>query len=192
MKSIIFNTQMVKAIMSGSKTQTRRVVKHLTACGDPEKKLCPYGAPGDYLWVRETWAVEGDLEDVRRKVEDAIPDRSYGPYFRADELHANAGLRWRPSIYMPRWACRTFLKIKGVRVERIQDISEEDARAEGVRGEVCLNCGFGTSPCNCFSSRPGCRTAFVDLWNSINEKRGYGWDKNPLVWVVEFSVQNDC
>jgi hypothetical protein len=143
---------------------------------------CPYGAPGDRLWVRETWAASLDSDGdmckpflYRATYDEAV----YGPLKasfsdRATEIWDGIGnTGWRPSIHMPRWASRLTLEVTGVRVERVQDISEVDAGAEGIE------CGgeweYDTA-----------RNAFRDLWDSINGARGYGWDANPWVWVVEF------
>jgi len=154
MKPIIFSAEMVRAIIDGRKTQTRRVVK-----GNPRYINPPYGS-GDILWVRETWA--------------------YGqPYWykATDEknLVSNGSIKWRPSIHMPRAAARLFLRVTGVRVERLHDISDADAHAEGM-----------DSP-----SYPIIQ--FKDLWRDINDKReGCTWDGNPLAWVVGFErVKND-
>ncbi len=165
---------MVRAILAGQKTQTRRVIKtnasgraqfkgrnwHL---GDPNAVLaCPFGQPGDRLWVRETFkelraefgGIDGHVVNYRAQYADKTEAWRNGP--------------WKPSIHMPRWACRLLLDVKAVRVERLQDISRADAIAEGT---VDIK-----TPC----------MDFALLWDSLNAKRGYGWDTNPWVWVIEF------
>lgn len=199
---------MVRAILEGRKTQTRRVVKPMWgahhaqawsheggrfeyanndgwhACG---ATVCRYGTTGDQLWVRETWAVDAPLQQVRLENEDIMGPVGFGhgPYFRADPVHENAGLTWRPSIHMPRWASRITLEIVAVRVERLQEISQNDARAEGVTHYTC-----GHPDCFGPKGEPGMhygpRRAYYELWNKLNAKRGYGWDMNPWVWVIEF------
>lgn len=167
---------MVRAILDGRKTQTRRVIKpqphaaadafawvargkHSRWTAQKDGKaiglwfLCPYGGPGDRLWVRETWCEF--IDDQGRAVACAADGWAECP--AEDD-------RWRPSIFMPRWASRITLEITGVRVERIQDISEEDAQSEGVPIPIL----------------------FISLWDEINGNRGYGWESNPWVWVVEF------
>lgn len=203
-RPILFSAPMVRALLAGTKTQTRRVVK---ARKDPDfgcrmspgeiagdehaERLCPYGQPGDRLWVRETWYC--DDYRVQR-----------GPYLKPDDLDINEaredgtlvyaadGLRpyeaeqpvWKPSIHMPRWASRITLEITGVRVERLQDISEADAFAEGV--EFCgFDCEedwrrFGVE--NCLDAR--FRHAYRVLWEQLNGS--CSWDANPWVWVVQF------
>ena len=175
---ILFSTEMVRAILNGRKTQTRRVIK-------PQPsgiRLSPFVKSGiedihgyeikikyhveDMLWVRETWAdFEGGIN---------LP---FEPImYKADD--DTAKYKWRPSIYMPRWASRITLEITNVRVERVQEISEDDARQEGCKSwKGVLGDGEMSA-----------REAFIRLWNSINQKRGYGWDVNPYVWVIEFEV----
>jgi hypothetical protein len=184
--------------LEGWKTQTRRVMKpqpfddggiwrwqhgrHVVAVPGPRAfgleewaiwQECPYQV-GQTLWVRETWA-------------DGIAGCPNGVSYRADHLDplgdgpANP-MKWRPSIHMPRWASRITLTITDVRVQRVQDISEEDAEEEGV-----VNCGNYWQPgegfnCPC-SFAYG---AFSKLWDSINAKRGYSWDANPWVWALSF------
>jgi hypothetical protein len=177
---LLFKAEMVRALLDGSKTQTRRVVKpqptnqlfRTISCWNDEAHArewqCPYGQPGDRLWVRETWR-------------QAYPKTnfSHGVVYRADKERA-LGMdeysdrhRWKPSIFMPRWASRILLGITAVRVERLQDISDEDALAEG-----CYPTKTGIYP-----GAP--RAAYRELWDSIN---GAGsWDANPWVWVVEFN-----
>jgi hypothetical protein len=181
---------MVRAILEGRKTQTRRVVKPqwrrqtvriskefdgaicpIVWLDKPVQKGCktghvfvpsPYGQPGDRLWVRETFAT------------------GYGAvFYKADDDLATCGMvvPWKPSIFMPRELSRITLEIAGVRVERVQDISEKDARAEGCEPMHRDDLGqtFRTY-----------RRGYQSLWDSINAKRGYGWDANPWVWVIEF------
>jgi hypothetical protein len=128
---------------------------------------CPYGAPGDQLWVRETWwwdETKEDLSIVQYRASGEMPK-----YMRGD------GEKWRPPIHMPRWASRITLEIVSVRVERVQEITELDAGWEGFPS--CSVTSDWTE-----KARPWFRT----LWDSINAKRGFGWEKNPFVWVLEF------
>jgi hypothetical protein len=183
---------MVRAILDGRKTQTRRaLIPQPTISGNGWHSLpqygCSseaafregapilvsrYGAPGDRLWVRETWQHSNH------------PLGPYEPacdvFYRADYLDDPLGpdleksvdgirRQWRPSIHMPRSASRITLEVTGVRVERLQEISDEDACAEGGPLDA-------TWPCDWYR----------DLWNSLNAARGYGWSANPWVWVVEF------
>lgn len=168
-RPILFSGEMVRAILDGRKTQTRRVVKpQLGDLFDYEtcspKPSCPYGAPGDRLWVRETFSLLGgqaEYRATRRMGEPAAP--------------------WRPSIFMPRWPSRIDLELTAVRVERVQDISEADAIAEGVK--------FYDDP------NTSAVKLFIALWDSINAKRRdprsgqilpYSWADNPRVWSLTF------
>ncbi len=192
-KPIIFTAEMVRAILDGRKTQTRRVITRLPDWvhaagfhnvggnqwayrpgmgGNPLMYAnCPYGQPGDQLWVRETWS-HGCVDFGTDR--NTIHYRAYG---QDHEGHA-----WSPSIHMRREYSRITLKVTAVRVERVQDISEEDAMAEGVNGG-CLECGK-KAPCGCLNPSPDHRDSFIYLWDSINAKRGYSWESNPWVWVV--------
>ncbi|WP_081046578.1 hypothetical protein [Xanthomonas translucens] len=207
-RPILFNGAMVRAILSGAKTQTRRAVKpqpsndparhHPIApyhngsgawnwvlaatghgCGDPF--ACPFGQPGDRLWVREPWRTTGD--DGRA---DKIPPRDlqrHAVWFDAD---GNAPAdhcvgKPRRSFHMPRWACRLVLEISAVRVERLQEIDEAGARAEGITDGGCCTCGC-SEPCGCHNPRPDARDAFIHLWEST----GGDWLADPWVWVIEF------
>lgn len=196
-RPILFSAPMVRAILSGAKTQTRRpapvreprpgvfeitrgvhLVGNEAAVREDWLKYMtnPYGMPGDRLWVRETWAHDAEsLDDLRAMVEDIVMGSNCGPYYRADAVHENSGLTWRPSIHMPRWASRITLEITDVRVQRLQDISEDDAKAEGVDPYE-----WPGGP-----ARPNAREAFRELWDRINGKRAT-WDSNPWVWVVSF------
>ena len=196
-RPILFSGPMVRAILDGRKTQTRRVVKPqpphdfgpwnnaTTRSGGNEDFGCPFGRLGDRLWVRETFFID-DYRYFRCALPKNRPSdvdyRNY--YFRADgecceqvpECEcASVGSPWKPSIHMPRWACRLLLDVKSVRVERLQEINGIDALAEGITRED------GVAPWRLFKR----------LWDSINEKRGYGWGTNPWVWVIEFQFVED-
>jgi len=155
---------------------------------------CPYGAPGDRLWVREAWARDFEMSSRVFYRADADEDGTI-PYLVAGEGMGggvgNARIdRWRPSIHMPRWASRITLEVTGVRVERVQDISEEDAIAEGVERRV-IGSGwreYGLDDATELAGTPPLATAresFRSLWDSINAKRA-PWASNPYVWVVAF------
>lgn len=218
---IIFSTPMVKAILAGRKTQTRRVVTdhnsqgnycaaellldddrvfvdpgpspagnpgpylHAPVRRDPDvvERLYPRIFPGNRLWVRETFY----CDDVRypEHNRDVLLDCMY---YRADgeccdqipECQcADVGpTPWRPSIHMPRWAARLFLRVESVRVERLQEITERDAKAEGVRAISQTDVRRQATYTD--------RQDFAQLWNAINGKR-HPWELNPWVWVVEFT-----
>ncbi|EIL99106.1 hypothetical protein [Rhodanobacter thiooxydans] len=195
---ILFSAPMVRAILEGRKTVTRRIAKGVhfvhAVAGEALKSAdsaggripCPYGQPGDRLWVREAFGYEFDTPLGT----NAPPDRVI---YRADAKHAGK-VGWSPSIHMPRTASRITLEVTGVRVERLQAISEDDAIAEGIH-TVQIGSGYRDS----YSATPVTwadaveqaavthedpRLAFRDLWESIN---GSGsWNVNPWVWVVEF------
>jgi len=202
---ILFNGDMVRAIIDGRKTQTRQLIKPqphpdflargvveirpqwplqdgvrwFMEDGCSELRACPYGGPGDTLWLRETWAPDRLWKPGETITE---PERVI---YRADESrrrvdHCYVG-RWRPSIHMPRWASRLTLEITGVRVERVHDIDGMDALAEGV-----LIPDGGS-----YDERlPQYREAFRELWDSTYAKKGFGWDTNPWVWVIDFKKQD--
>lgn len=207
-RPILFSGEMVRAILDGRKTQTRRVVKSehdfvATATpedwarrlasganfgrtiteGDIQQKaaqvkgrthpfidadglmiglLCPYGKPGDRLWVRETWGIAGDMPHDPGYVEYRA--NCQGNFNDVGDFIP----RWRPSIHMPRWASRILLEITAVRVERLQDISATDCWAEGIQNSTDVDPSY----------------EYGDLWERIH---GSGsWDANPWVWVIEF------
>lgn len=199
---IHFTGPMVRAILEGRKTQTRRVVKPpsrppdrasdgtepvvvgvnpegwpILASGGGHRRWrasrtwvwdsSPYGTPGDRLWVRETWQTVTTPADRDTSKLFYAADHGARPGFAEDDW------RWRPSIHMPRWASRITLEVTGVRVERLQDISADDARAEGVDG---LPPQGGSNEA---------QWRFRSLWDSINGKRA-SWASNPWVWVIEF------
>jgi hypothetical protein len=157
---------------------------------------CPYGAPGESLWVRETWRTSKQYDDT--KPSEIPPDSSLwyiADHYSVRYLGKRPG-KTRPSIFMPRWASRITLEVTGVRVEQVQSITEEDATAEGMcyaAGGCCEWCNGSrynhTWPSGC----PHCgatghthRYHFQQLWDRLNAKRGYSWEVNPWVWVVEF------
>jgi len=194
-RPILFSGPMIRAILAGTKTKTRRVVKpqpdedglaklingpwHDT---DARPYRCRYGVPGDRLWVRETFAwLSGGT---------GCPDDADGVLYRATDPgwdDEQTGLRWRPSIFMPRAASRILLEITDVRVERLHEISDDDARLEGIT-ELSLQgdepgAWWTAAPHRSMHSRTP-RGAFLRLWRSIH---GDGsWDANPLVWVLSF------
>ena len=186
---ILFSGLMVRAIRDGRKTQMRRVVKltekqrraiNAQSREDYREqpavlKYSPYGLPGDLLWVRETWQ---QTRPRRRDGERFIlrtPGKGLGDVHYAADAERDEPPKWRPSIHMPRWASRITLEVTEVRVERVQEISAEDAIAEGfTEGDVPSHRDWVP------------QRLFSRCWDSINEKRGYGWDANPWVWVVTF------
>ena len=207
-KPILFSGPMVRAILEDRKTQTRRVMKiqprpHVdVSAGFVDGRYTdgaqfykvPYGQPGDRLWVRETFAlwhrtsVEYSLEwdTITDKAADAL--EVYGQNiqiaYRADGEDDSG---WRPSIFMPRWASRITLEITEVRVQRLQDISEEDAIAEGI-GKQFLPDLKGNRFHWHDDKQDRCTTAaaaFHGLWDSINGKT-YPWYSNPFVWAITF------
>ena len=207
MKPILFSTDMVRAILAGRKTETRRIVKPQPVLGvmsdDSQKRFemftgdsnpvgmtykgcrydpwpqcfikleSPYGKPGDVLWVREKW-----------KKNELFIGWPYHYYADNDTFTRPDNEKWKPSIHMPRAACRLFLQITDIRVERLRDITEEDARHEGV-----LPCPFVVG--NWKNYLPGDADSyatpvgsFCSLWQSINGPES--WEDNPWVWVMKF------
>jgi len=173
---IIFSSKMVRAILQGRKTQTRRVIKPQPpdqfsfSCtphegdemhGESFQLKRPYGKAGDTLWVRERWCQVAGKKETKN------------PYvYYADIL--NGDYKWQPSNHMPRVASRITLAITSIKAERLQEISVRDLWAEGLEfGTAAKNQGY---------------LQWKKLWNSINAKRGFGWDKNPWVWVITFKL----
>lgn len=200
-RGIIFNAEMVRAILDGRKTQTRQMIDwrrtRFTEIGERDDGTpwpwsencekacdywheCPFGDVGDRLWVRETWqGTLVDYENANKFYKDPEPFQTIkncvykadaGPcpeYFDADD---NLRYGWKSSAQMPRWASRILLEITGVRVERLQDISGEDARSEGF---ICDD-----------SPAMGDIDEFSHIWKSIYGENS--WQANPWVWVIEF------
>ncbi len=216
-RPILFSGPMVRAILEGRKTQTRRVLNPQIVClpgitptfswgkfsglfpddwfgyGNEIDGGLPY-QPGDILWVRETWqyydwtedgepflrfqaddarALVRPTEDWADRIDDIWYDLSQTANGQTDNRASDR--RWRLGIHMPRWASRLTLEVTGVRVQRLQDISCGDAMDEGC---PFPNMAAGPNPCDWFA----------DLWNSINEKRGFGWGSNPWVAAISFNV----
>lgn len=194
-RPMLFNSEMVRALLSGQKTVTRRPIKGAAAkwlidftpefVAAPGNELCPYGQPGDRLWVRETWQLHEKFTDNCVMVYRASERNSWTEFHRRFPVELARGiserpfqLGWRPSIHMPRWASRILLEVTAVRVERLQDISDDQARAEGVAE-------WAKSALSPEGQRDICRQdGFRLLWESINGAES--WDANPWVWVVEF------
>ena len=222
-RPILFSSPMVRALLAGTKMQTRRVAKiDDVAYGKPVQWVsvascttgimevrCPYGEPGDRLWVRETWSPDPPIDSSWASTEwngcgrriDGVPERFQHPRFcnySADWLHGP--IVWRPSIHMPRWASRLTLEITGVRVERLQEISEADAVAEGCKADPFPGPWWqgyrdkGETPPSWMIEpkriphKPHLDRSAVDayraLWMQINGRGS--WDANPWVWVLEF------
>lgn len=221
-RPILFNTEMVNAVLEGRKTQTRRAVKKIgndhpwevlksyvakwlnpnkcdawflkhTIAENPNADTflvkCPYGKVGDRLWVRETFA---EIHFQKNNDDLEFPTPEISILYKANSSDVDKkeklGAKWKPSIFMPRWASRIKLEITNIRVERLNDISEDDARCEGVES---IKGGFYK---NYFDSKQwgglqvSARASFASLWNAIN---GLGsWKENPWVWVVEFKRVN--
>ena len=221
-RPILFSGAMVRALLDGSKTQTRRAVKlqvqhddswvggwkivhkRVTQAlltfnqlgGKPlgsDAAICPYGQPGDRLWVRETWVCDDYRLQQGPYVE--VPGAREALFYRADNeqpFEAPEGKFWKPSIHMPRWASRILLEIVSVRVEQLNDCSRKDAIAEGIHRyeHIWRDCEYplgnvAYEPVEGWPTRYSCPVqAYQALWESIN---GAGsWDDNPWVWVVEF------
>ncbi|HBC3301821.1 TPA: hypothetical protein KDU95_003462 [Escherichia coli] len=180
-RGMIFNDEMVRAILGGNKTQTRRIVEEKfygrAVAAELLAKHCPYGQPGDRIWVRETYRVHGKATDVATLVYRASVRNSWTEQTHrvpVEVCNKPVSEKWTPSIHMSRWASRILLEITDVRVERLHDMSEADAKAEGATPAT-----YKITP-----SEAVYRVGFGDIWRSI-----YGqdnWLSNPLVWVIEF------
>ena len=191
-RPILFNTEMVRAILDGLKTMTRRtaglneinknpddwrlwygeqqgrdvicgVVRFCNTDLTPVDIKCPYGQVGDLLWVRETWAVNPTMDSLPPRDISSVAFVYYKAATKGSPLLIG---KWRPSIFMPRWASRILLEITGLRAERLNCMTESDAHSEGVDSLV----------------------TFMLLWDRLNKKRGYEWTSNCWVWVITFKL----
>lgn len=196
-RPILFSTEMVKAILSGRKTQTRRVVKPqpdddglwndtdfprslqsnlkgwngtVDETGESKEWKCPYGQVGDLLWVRETYAIAGNTT------------KWY--IYKADLDYGHLEEKWKPSIFMPRKACRIELRIKSIRAERLNDITEADANREGVASDMSLPFNQYLNYRNSIYQLETAQHSFCSLWIEINGEKS--WMANPFVWVIQF------
>lgn len=201
-RPILFSGPMVRAILDGRKTQTRRVIKPtqprddgMWPAGRNPVPDCPYGRPGDRLWVRETWGISLCGNRVSLSPE-AWPDGWPVDRLRYAADGYDFGLSTkRPSIHMPRWASRITLEITDIRVQRLRDISEDDAVAEGIEyGQSDGATSNGRNRCFVNPVSPNeegtAQWAFSQLWDSINAERA-PWASNPWVWAVSFKRINN-
>ncbi len=224
---ILFSTPMVRAILDGHKTMTRRVMKpafrnhrgfkqgdglwidgykdsdkpnahikdySVSSVWWPKdsyiKEFAPY-KPGDLLWVRETWkcvkydSMDGDLSFG---VEFKDGTRKYFEFDDNERYHQFGKFAfkegWQPSIYMPKEAARIWLEVTNIRVERLQEITEEDAKAEGIKTLFKHESHYDGTMHSAITANH--MLQFRELWDSLIAKRGYGWEINPWVWVIEF------
>lgn len=204
-RPILFSTPMVQAILEGTKNQTRRIVKNNNSLyaskfseldfndafvegfnlsdkclkakhllNDTRQLILSKIETGDIFWVRETWQYSDDLEHPylykQKELGEWLPE-----YFKR--------MKWKPSIFMPKEACRNFLEVTNVRVEKLNDITEEDAKSEGIKVYKLEEeyHDYNGSGCGCYATAKG---SFFSLWNSINGKNS--WKANPWVWVYDF------
>ena len=215
---ILFSSEMVRAILDGRKTQTRRIIKMPEGIAekyeyrgdDGGNELLPKESGhywingyamwrpnlkyqvGDRLWVRETFryvrvglGCGGSAVGVEYKTGDIKFNKRANKYTKQARNKEKRGhhAKWRPSIHMPRWAARIFLEITNIRVERVQDISLKEVISEGIKDtNKCVYNDDNVFKCNHHDTLD----KFKNLWDSLNAKRGYGWDKNPWCWVIEF------
>jgi hypothetical protein len=205
-RGILFSGAMVRALLAGTKAQTRRVVRSNLGKVPPVRISpgpglpdvgeywcepggwirCPYGTIGDRLWVRETWC----LYTAEGQRDAAVRYRAGGeitPVVMPEQAArtASGSERWRPSIHMPRWASRITLQVTEVRVQRLQDISEEDARAEGITGPHDVGYPAYRVPDDSKPRYSCAVAAYEALWDSINGDRA-PWASSPWVWAVSF------
>ena len=209
MKPILFTDEMVRAILDGRKTKTRRPLKPQPDEGRKGSFSCPFGQVGDRLWVRETFCLEhqvekdqpppfGDSRPIRWEFAGMESDPEGAdsmwlqPHYRATDptpelsyygSEEEPTVRWKPSIHMPRWASRITLEITDIRIERLQEITEEEAKEEGVlpcphplsKDDECLDCYLDAGEYSC---------SFFNLWDQLYAKKGLGVDVNPWVWMI--------
>lgn len=190
-RPILFSAPMVRAILEGRKTQTRRIAKDrdgitvhangqvLARGGWLPELCCPYGVPGDHLWVKETFQMHTTLAGIRVTYREGNADAWIEPPETWEGIPDDN--HWRPSLFMPRWASRITLEIESVRVERIIEITAEDCIAEGIYQQGGQWIIDGSETGLGWMQPEG---AYRELWESIN---GAGsWDANPWVWVIQF------
>lgn len=206
-KPILFNTDMVRAILDGRKTVTRRIIKP-----QPEMILCyAFAGHGCGKWMypdknafnywgeeykrtveitpedeKRLWTPPCCTDDTLYVRETCAQAAAHTFFYRADKTIQN--ILWRPSIHMPKEAARIFLKVKDVRVERLQEMSDDDCEKEGLEN-FCKKCSALFSNCDTCLNDGGINEDFKELWNSTIKKSDldrYGWDANPWVWVIEF------
>ena len=232
-RPIIFTADSVRGILAGAKTQTRRVIKpqfepwvettvypsgdyqmgnfasgtgRLSLCVATEYRACPYGIPGDHLWVRETYSLQtscdcsphpfSDGRPLRQWVDSDSGNRWAQPYYRATDpepelccesprcrccREGEPGPHWKSAMFMPQWASRIGLELTDVRVQRVQEINREDARAEGIDADG------GDDEHRNRSTVENYRV----VWDQINAKResgAFAWAKNPWVWALSFKA----
>jgi len=183
LRPIIFNAEMVNAILEGRKTQTRRIIKSPVDAEIAIDLKCPYGTVGDTLYVREGWRVSSGYDALKPSLVKVAMGGDYVGCvdYKATPRAGDFWGRWRPSIHMPKEFSRLWLKIIDIRVERLRDISHSDSKSEGI-----ASFADGYKDYKSANGFVGPRSSFFSLWDSINEKRGYGYFANPWVWVVEF------
>jgi hypothetical protein len=191
-------------IIAGTKTQTRRVIKGEFCFGAEGAVLnlrdglgrmaCPYGEGGDRLWVRESWAVGACADGLKpSELHPGTWLKDNGGLWYADaepKRPISPKGKMRNAFFMPRWAARIISELTEVRVQRVQEISEEDAIAEGVTDESIQNCLMTAEGMNQREPNPA-RSCYGILWDDINGKRAggiYAWNKNPFVWALTFKM----
>jgi hypothetical protein len=186
-RGIIFSKPMVLALLGGIKTQTRRLLKPQPANANelPDLPLCPYGQPGDRLWVREAWRTLKQYDDKQPGQLPADTPLRYEAdgHFNRSEFEPG---RLRPGIFMPRWASRIELEITLVRLQQLQDISEQDAVAEGVQAVRGATRGEDFLADEEDEDLLGPIDLYRAVWESLQGLRS--WEANPWIWVVEFNM----
>jgi hypothetical protein len=205
---LMFKAPLVRAILEGRKTQTRRVakpVKHpdlgnlytpgaLVMEREPQHvidRACPLGRPGDRIYVRETWNPDPPCDGTWAYTQwagchqgqiEGVPEQFRTPEHCMYAASTDAELVWTPSVHMPKWAARIWLEITGVRVERLQQIIEADAKAEGAQPWPCDHPRRSCADIGC--NGPDYLAGFRHIWEST----GGDWDANPWVWVIDFKT----
>lgn len=212
---IIFSSEMVRAILDGRKTQTRRIIKMPEGIAekyeyrgdDGGNELLPKESGhywingyaiwrpnlkyqvGDRIWVKETWNWGREYDSghiVFINNPGTLPIPEWAKVVYKTDNNKQVPDKWIPSIFMRKIFARIFLEITNIRVERVQDISDENAKAEG-----CHRQRYHNVEANVFDEHTA-RYGFKNLWDSLNANRGFGWDKNPWVWVIEFKQESEC